>query len=200
MDPVKNAVRDEYDRLSAHYEARWHRYVAQTVRGTLERAAIAPGERVLDVGCGSGALLRAVGRGIGADLSMAMLAEAKRNLRRLVGADAERLPFRAGRFDVVVSTSSFHFWPSPERALAEIRRVLRPGGRFVLTDWCDDFLACHVCDLFLRWRGRAPQRIYTAGECADLLRAGGFTVSGVDTYKVSWLWGVMTAVAYASPR
>jgi len=60
---------------------------------------------------------------------------------------AERLPFLDEAFDVVVSTSTFHYLRRPGKALREIARVLKPGGEIVITDWCHDYLACHVYDL-----------------------------------------------------
>lgn len=159
---------------------------------------------LLDVGCGTGTLLDALAaeapdcRIAGIDLSYAMASAARARLPRhaqLFTADAEMLPFRAAAFDVVVSSSSFHFWPDPVTALRECRRVLRPEGRLVLTDWCDDFLTCRVCDRFLRLRYGSGHRIYSADECAQLLRDGGFEPLAIDRYKISWLWGLMTAVA-----
>lgn len=201
-DKTKNAIRDEYDRLAASYDDRWHRYIDLTARETLERAAIVAGEKLLDAGCGSGALLRQAlsrnARAAGVDLSVAMLAEARRDPGGrgwLIAGDAECLPIRSSTFDIAVSLSSFHLWPEPLHGLQELRRVLRPGGRLVLTDWCDDFLACRLCDIFLRWRGHPAQKIYTAEECDRLLRRAGFHVERIEKYKVSWLWGVMTAQA-----
>ena len=117
----------------------------------------------------------------------------------LAGADVARLPFRAGSFDAVVSSSSLHYWPRPDAALAEIARVLRPGGRLVVTDWCDDYLACRACDLVLRALDAAHRRAYGTAECAAFLTRAGYAVTAVDRYKISWLWGLMTARAVA-PR
>jgi ubiquinone/menaquinone biosynthesis C-methylase UbiE len=159
---------------------------------------------VLDVGCGSGALLNAVVQSrspvlaAGIDLSLAMTLRANRKLAGrasvLVG-DAEELPFTSDRFDVVLSSSSFHFWPDPKRALLEFRRVLRPGGRIVITDWCDDFIACRICDALLRVWNRGQSRILKSEECGALLHECGFRVVSIDCYKISWIWGLMTAVA-----
>jgi ubiquinone/menaquinone biosynthesis C-methylase UbiE len=113
----------------------------------------------------------------------------------LVVGDAEQLPLLSDRFDVILTSSSFHFWPHPREALRELRRILRKSGRLVVTDWCDDFIACRLCDAFLRWRHGTQQRALTMTECKALLQEAGFRVISIETYRVSWLWGLMTAVA-----
>jgi ubiquinone/menaquinone biosynthesis C-methylase UbiE len=203
---AKRRVRAEYDALAPDYERRWSRYITASVEQTLKRVRLLPNERVLDVGCGTGVLLgRILDRNpdsqvTGVDLSPAMVTQARRRLPQgvpLAVADAEALPFPAHRFDIVVSVSSFHFWPAPRLALAELRRVLRPGGRLVVTDWCDEYLACRVCDRILRLVDPAHQRIYARSECAALLTGAEFQVSSLERYRISWLWGLMTAVASA---
>jgi len=102
-----------------------------------------PGSVVLDVGCGSGALLAgwaAAGRRlVGVDLSPAMLAEARRRLgsqARLVRADATTLPFRDGGADLVVAVMLLHTLSPDEglRALAEMGRVAGEAGRVVVAE------------------------------------------------------------------
>ena len=200
---IRSAVSTAYDRMAVVYEKRWRRYVHRSVTETIRHVDVQPGERLLDVGCGTGAFLTTVGQEtsatrMGIDLSVGMLARARRHLDPHVGlsaADAERLPFAAATFDVVVSLSSFHFWADPAAALVELRRVLRPGGRLVLTDWCDDFFACRVCDLYLRWRDPAHRRIFGQDACREMPEASGFRSIRIERYKISWLWGLMTAVA-----
>jgi ubiquinone/menaquinone biosynthesis C-methylase UbiE len=110
----------------------------------LDLAGIAPGMRVVDVGCGPGILTRSAQRRVGAggaaygiDASPEMVALAEREAaRRGVAARfqlgvAEALPFPDGMFDVVMSRLVIHHLPGDlkARAFAEMRRVLRPGGR-----------------------------------------------------------------------
>ena len=73
-------------------------------------------------------------------------------------------------------------------------RVLRPNGRLVITDWCDDYIACRLCDLWLRAFNRAHFRTYGEKVCRHLLEEAGFIAVRVDAYRINWLWGLMTAV------
>jgi len=103
-------------------------------RHLLQRAGLSKAQRVLDVGCGTGAVLNTINDAsvslIGLDLDLAALYLARSQAPRacLASGDAHQLPYRNGVFDIVY----FHFvllWlREPRRALAEARRVSRPGG------------------------------------------------------------------------
>jgi ubiquinone/menaquinone biosynthesis C-methylase UbiE len=203
FDP-RQAVLREYRRLATEYDTRWSSYVSSTVRETVCRLELRPGERVLEVGCGTGALLRALRaahpdvRLTGVDPCAEMLRQARTKLDpsvELREAWAEWLPFADERFDVVVFCNVFHYFHEPRRALGQAARVLKPGGRLVVTDWCDDYLACKLCDLFLRLFSPAHHKTYGSGECAALLGETGFAAVQVERYKISWLWGLMAATA-----
>lgn len=96
--------------------------------------------RVVDVGCGTGLLAARVRREIagcavtGCDFSPGMLRHAAGRTRAVawVQGDACGLPFRAASFDAAVSTEAFHWFPDQDAALAELHRVLAPGGRLFL--------------------------------------------------------------------
>lgn len=115
----------------------------------VELARIAPGDDVLDIGCGTGTLAIAAAKRVGpdgtvqgVDPSVALLARAEKKARR-AGVDVafhtgtgDRLPFDDASFDVVLSTLVFHHLPGPvvHATFGEIRRVLRPGGRLLVVD------------------------------------------------------------------
>lgn len=113
----------------------------------LERAQLSRGDRLLDVGAGTGLLAQAaaadVARVVALDGSPAMCAHLERKFTRLgltnaeaLLGDATNLPLANGTIDVVVSNYCLHHLPDADkgRALVEIGRVLRPGGRMVFAD------------------------------------------------------------------
>ena len=199
-DPV---VR-EYAKTARDYDKKWAFYIDATTRETIRRLPIAATERVLDVGCGTGALLHRLAamypgaRLAGMDPVPEMLEMAKAKLPAkadLQSGWANQLPWPDQYFDVVVSCNMFHYVTHPEDALNEMGRVLRPGGTLVITDWCDDYLACQLCNIYLRVTSRAFFKTYRAGECLTLLRAAGHADAHVERYKINWIWGLMTASA-----
>jgi malonyl-CoA O-methyltransferase len=133
----KRRVRAAFSRSAARYDARAavQRAVQDRMLRLLAEAAPAA-RRALDVGAGTGALLErlaAARPGLVAaavDLAPGMAGAAHARLpRALVAAgDAEALPFRAGAFDLVISTSTLQWLTRLEPAFAEARRVLAPGG------------------------------------------------------------------------
>lgn len=199
---VQDAVVKEYSRLAEKYDTKWSFYVEATTRETMRRLSLRPTDRLLDVGCGTGALLHRLSTThphaqlSGVDPVPEMLAIARRRLSpsiELREGWAEHLPFAAEQFDVVVSCNMFHYIHQPIAALHEMTRVLRPGGQLVITDWCDDYWACRACDLYLRLFSHAHFKTYRERECVQLLKEVGHTVVDIERYRISWLWGMMTA-------
>ena len=116
-------------------------------RMALSMLSIAPGERVLDVACGPGNFTRDFARAasdglvVGIDASAPMLDVAVRDTRdtnvAYLRGDACALPFRDGSFDAICCFAALYLIEEPMRALAEIVRVLAPGGRLALLSSCN---------------------------------------------------------------
>jgi ubiquinone/menaquinone biosynthesis C-methylase UbiE len=134
----------QFDRWSVRYErSKWQWLLFDRVHQRAFDLAAPFGipSAILDVGCGSGRLLRAAHRRwpdahlVGVDPSSGMI-EAGRRLTpaELHSGSAESLPVRGASIDVAFSTIAFHHWADPGQGLREVARVLRPGGHFVLID------------------------------------------------------------------
>jgi SAM-dependent methyltransferase len=134
------------------YDAVAHRLLLASLFDGIaaDAAAVVPaGARVLEVGCGPGRLSIRLARrhGLdvtGLDLDLAMIERARANAARqevgdertpsFVVGDVASMAFPDGSFDLAVSTLSMHHWADPAAGLAEIGRVLRPGGRALVWD------------------------------------------------------------------
>ena len=139
----RTAVRTMFDRIAPRYDAmnrlltagldqRWRRVL-------LDSVAVGPGDRLIDIACGTGDLSElAAARGarvVGVDFAGAMLAGAKRRgIAELVRGDAERLPFAPGGASVVTCGFALRNFVGLDAAFAEMASVLEPGGRLALLD------------------------------------------------------------------
>ncbi len=199
MPSSKEAARRWFDRRAASYESgftsRWRDPVQ---RESLAALGLTAEDRLLDVGCGTGAGSRAAAAVaasvVGIDLSPEMIDRAVRlangigNVRFEV-ADAERLPFDDGEFTAVLCSNSFHHYPNPLEAAREMARVLAAGGRLVIGDACADLTTARIADRVLRVVEPGHVRLYRSAELGSflqrvglsrvmlrLLRGGGFAI------------------------
>lgn len=180
MEPrlQRRVQRYGWDLAAGDYEALWQEQLAPAQAELLAMASLAPGEKVLDVACGTGLVsLQAartvgpLGHVLGVDLSGQMVEAAG---RRAVGCgllnvdfarmDGETLDLPDAGFDAALCALGLMYMPEPEQALREMRRVLRPGGRVGLAVWgerarcgwsavfpiVDAEVTSEVCPLFFR--------------------------------------------------
>jgi len=196
-----NPVRTEYDRIAVNYDSRWRSYIEATLNAVLKAVRFQGDEVVLDVPCGTGELEQRLLaewpdlRITGADISKGMLAQAmekdESSRVRWVEADVTKLPMQDQIFDCVICANSFHYFRTPNEALSEIRRVLRPGGRFILLDWCDDYWACKLCSFWLRLSDKAFHRTYSLKACLELAKENGFEIERSRRFRINFPWGLL---------
>ncbi|MDD4932707.1 MAG: methyltransferase domain-containing protein [Methylacidiphilaceae bacterium] len=143
----------------------------------LDLAGVRPGERAADIGAGTGFLSEALlGRElevVAVDRSSAMLAELERKFGghpgfRSRGGDTEALPIETGTIDCSFANMVLHHVESPDAMIGELFRILKPGGRAVLTDFERHDFDFFLTEYYDRWPGFPP------GEVAAMFRAAGF--------------------------
>jgi SAM-dependent methyltransferase len=207
---------DVWDRMAEVYPQEIDRRFEPVVDGVVAWAALNPGERVLDLGTGTGAVAEraapAVGPGgevVGLDISREMLALAERraaerglgNVRFLEGR-AEAIPAPDASFDSVLASLSLMYVVDREAAAGEIARVLRPGGRLVAAVWgpperCDIVRFQQIAGSFAPpppAPGVGPGALADPGPFLAQLAAAGFEVRvereelGFDfeTFEAAW--------------
>lgn len=186
---MSQLVPEEYARRAGEYDRHWARYNRASLALLRPWVAGRMLGRMLDVGCGTGNLVPLLANSgarvdayAGIDPAPAMLRLAREKLRAsgirggVLAATAEALPFASAAFDTAISASSLHDWPDPHAGLAEIRRVLRPGGEFLLLDWHRDPLSMRLLDMGMRIARIRYRRMYARREMLDALAAAGFRV------------------------
>lgn len=180
MEPrlQRRVQRYGWDLAAPAYQSLWEAQLAPAQAEVMARAGLGPGEQVVDVACGTGTTaveaagsVSPGGRVVGVDLSGCMVAaaRARASVQSCVNAsfvrmDAERLELPDKTFDAALCVLGLMYLPHPERAIAEMRRVLRPHGRMILAVWgerrlcgwaelfpiMDAEVASEVCPLFFR--------------------------------------------------
>jgi len=152
------------------------------------------GRDALDVGCGAGGLARRLGeagaRVAGMDACASMLGRARSSAGRWVKGDARRLPFAGASFDLVSCSLVLHYLHDPGRAVEEVARVLRPGGRLVLADRVTSSDPCLRADQDrIEWlRNPSLHALRSGEELLSLLVRCGFQVR--EAQETEWRRGL----------
>ncbi len=188
--PDAAAIATRYDHGAAAFDERFAqnpRSVRRFARIEAPLRALASGAtRLLDLGCGTGRLLGAAG--IGVDLSNGLLVRAAARGRVVARADAHRLPFAAGVFDVIIAANAVFRYLDYPRAFTECARVLAPGGRLALHQYARETWS-------LRGRNARksadPLHVGALAEVREPARAAGLAEERV------WLWRGIRFPPYA---
>lgn len=191
-----------YAKQAHKYDRRFKGYLDGTLSVAIEAMDLSGNEKVLDLACGTGELERRLISTYpklnltGIDLSEAMLDLARGKLSRhpqvvLKQADSRQIPFPDHSFDIVVSCSAFHYMREPDKVLREIHRVLVKGGRFILIDWCRDFLFAKFYHLFRSAFVPAHYTVYGLEEIQRMMKKGKLKPVSHETFTVQFVWKMM---------
>jgi SAM-dependent methyltransferase len=206
-DAFAEFERAGWERAAPRYEKYWTDTVL-FVKPLLDAAGVHAGSRLVDVACGPGFVSEAAAaRGahpVGVDIATAMVERARMRCPDLtfVVGDALRLPFPDAFFDAVTMNVGILHVSQPERALAEARRVLVPGGRLAFTTWLaqgnaeDEITEAALAAHAIAVEGPAGPSYHVFAdrdECRLALARCGFDTGSLRMDTVSALWRVPSA-------
>jgi ubiquinone/menaquinone biosynthesis C-methylase UbiE len=189
----KELLEQRFDRWAPTYEKGllWKRFFLPLYDQLLGSLPDVKGMRVLDVGCGTGALDRRLAergaRVTGVDNSDGMIDEARVKAEGLEGLEfvlggAEKIPLEDSLADLVVSNVAFHHFEDPEMCLREILRILKPGAGLYLCDMCGEGLLGRASLRYGRIVG-SDNRYFNRQELAEMLERNGFAVQEVSLLR-----------------
>src|SRR5215472_13425693 len=187
-DNAEQKLQQEFNRWAEAGEGeKMRNHHLDITEKTLRLMNLRPGERVLDLGCGSGwatrMLARMVGDGpegfgqvVGLDVSDEMIRQARAESKDFenilyVWGSAEKIPWEENFFDKVLSVESFYYYPNQERSLMELFRVMSPRGRlFILINlYTDNRYSLQWVDKL-----KVPVHVRSAAEYVELLKKHAF--------------------------
>jgi ubiquinone/menaquinone biosynthesis C-methylase UbiE len=148
----------KWDSKAESYDKRRYDYFRFMQRKTISFIPLRAGDYLLDMGCGTGwavryaaGIIKENGKAYGIDLSSRMIEKAKENSSNYQNvsfyqANAEKLPFENNFFDFIICTNSFHHYLNPSKALDEVYRVLKTGGKIFIADVTTDGFIVKMVD------------------------------------------------------
>ncbi len=203
MEPYKK-IRKVYGRAAKNYDKFWDFYIVPSYSKTLTRVDLQKGSKILDLGCGTGALLKILedrfpsSELTGIDLTEEMLAVAKQklsdNVELLLGS-ATNLPFDSKSFDWVIMSNVIGHLSDKKTALKEAHRVLKNPGKIVITDWTRDFQTMNLAHFYTKLINYSQYRSLRTAELESLLDDCNFNHLHTERYKINWFWGLYTILA-----
>jgi SAM-dependent methyltransferase len=192
MDDHDRTVEEAFTRQAAAFEdPRANRLFTTDSDWLFERLPLAPTDLVLEVAAGTGHVARRLAPAVRAivalDATRAMLEQGRPHAPAnviLMEGDAAALPFLDRMFDIVVSRFALHHFEEPAGPVAEMRRVLRPGGRLALADIVAETPAQ---DRLERLRDPSHTRLLTRGDLAALAGTDDVETRSVERPLAPWL-------------
>ena len=175
---------------TAHSKGWKYDYLRNAQLNVISMLNITENMNFLDIGCGTGWAIGQAARLIdfkgsfyGIDLSQKMIQKAKENFTEypdlhFIKANSESIPLPDNFFDIVICTNSFHHYLHPEKAMREIYRLLKPGGKIYILDPAADTWIIKVVDKIIKLFEPGHVKIYSSEEFKNLMSEAGLKYIG----------------------
>jgi Methylase involved in ubiquinone/menaquinone biosynthesis len=213
IDPYRGRMATRYDTLWRTFTERMHAPVIAAIRPLLH-----PGVRVLDIGCGTGALLAVLHtiepalQLFGVDGSAAMLAQARQRLdghANLQVRDLNRTPLdwpiESGSFDIITCTNIVHYLVDPLAVFEMLRDSVKPQGLVLIVDFARHGWWWPLAEILIRASDRSHRSTLSADHLIDLVAQSGMQIVAQRAIAVDHFWQGVLVIATrqgqtASPR
>ncbi len=177
----------KWDKWAASIDGKGWRYVylRKCQSGVVSLMDIKENMNFLDIGCGTGWALGQIAKIIngkgsfyGIDLSDKMIEKAKENFKdnenfHFIKSNAESIPINDNLFDAIICTNSFHHYLNPDKALKEMYRLLKTGGKIYILDPTADFMFIKIINLLVKLFGHEHVKLYSTKEFKKLITDAG---------------------------
>ena len=188
------SIRQNYDALASGYESRWNKF-NEVVRGwVLARFSEIREGMVLDLGCGTGAMLKIIHEKYpelklaGVDASSQMLAQARKIVPEAVLTEGDIEEGVTGRFDVILSLNVLHHLRDPAAHLLRLKELSKSGGRIYLCDFSIDTIRIGISELWWRFFHQAHRRAFHPQKLRAMISAAGLAIKDSEILKPDSFW------------
>lgn len=190
-----------YDKIADSYDKQWQEYTRRTLDKLIDYLpASLEGKKVLDWGCGTGELIKRIlirnpelEQVWGYDPSAEMLRQAGQKISQLPLQKQQQVKFSSDppfddKFDLLVSSSVFHYLPDPRQSLLKFRSLLGQQGVLVLLDYTKSSFFAQYFEWAIRLIDPVHQQAYQGQQIRKLVEAAGFKPLQAETFRVSAFW------------
>lgn len=193
------SIAKKYNGVAKIYDWILTSYTKQTIAHALNIAPLQGQEKILDVGCGTGALeaqllpLYPNLQVDACDLSQGMIEQAKKklgaipNVNLMVG-DFFKLDFPVAAYDTVFILSNFHYFPNPLALLQRAHQLAKPNAQLVLVTWAKGSAQSRFYEAWMKHANLGFQSIYSLDEIEHLLQKSGWLPEAYSTFTVRGFW------------
>jgi ubiquinone/menaquinone biosynthesis C-methylase UbiE len=180
---------------SADGKGKMFEYLRRAQKEVISLIDLKENMHFLDIGCGTGwavgqAALCVENNGTfyGVDMSPRMIEKAIANFKdrsnfRFIRSSAESIPLEDNLFDIIICTNSFHHYLHPAKAMKEIFRLLKVGGKIYILDPTSDFWLVKVIDIIIKLIEPQHVKIYSSKEFKELMLGAGLKYKGYEIVK-----------------
>ena len=172
-----------------------YEFLRRSQRGVVSLLDLKPGMSLLDIGCGTGWALGYAAQMVngdatfyGVDLSTKMIEKAKENFKEhpnfhFITSNSESIPLDDSLFNYIICTNSFHHYLHPDKAVNEMKRLLKPGGKTYILDPTADTRIVKFANRIIKLIERAHVNLYSTKEFEQMITNAGLNYAGSKTIE-----------------